>query len=95
MADEKELKQQHDEWDAILADVEQQESIPVPRPKRVQKRRKARGTPNNWQLAQERRKRGIVAKEFVPGRGKYPGRSGNSADRRRGRLIIEDDDKTS
>ena len=81
------LKQQHDEWDAILADAEQQESIPVPKTKRVQKRRKTRVGANTWQLAQERRKRGIVAKEFTPGEGTYPGKSGNSSDRRKKRNI--------
>jgi hypothetical protein len=99
MADKKQLTQE-EEWNEILAGVEQPESISISGPakplsgRRRQRpnRRIKRGNPNNWQLAQERCKRGIKAKGFTPGQGRYPGMSGNSRDRRRFRNI---DDKTS
>lgn len=91
MTDEKQITQE-EEWDEILAGVEQPESIPSSKRQKLNKRRKTRVGANNWQLAQERRKRGIIAKGFTAGQGKYPGKSGNSRDRRRFRNL---DDKTS
>ena len=100
MADKKQTTQE-EEWDEILADVVQPESIsisgpaePLPgrRRQRPNRRIKRGRSPNNWQLAQERRKRGIKTKGFTPGQGSYPGMNGNSRDRRRFRNV---DDKTS